>query len=102
MLCCFAAASVLPGVMATEDFQFTFKTQGLTSTLSVPLRLPLNQSVEELSECLMKEHNLPCFVEKGIELDQYSDSCLQWTPMHNRNSDHTIEVSFIIESFTLR
>lgn len=66
MLCCFAAASVLPGVMATEDFQFTFKTQGLTSTLSVPLRLPLNQPVEELSECLMKEHNLPCFVEKGI------------------------------------
>ena len=61
----FIAASVMPGLMATEDFQFTFKTRGLKSTLSVPLTLPLNQSVEEFSECLIKEHDLPCFVEKG-------------------------------------
>ena len=60
------AVSTMPGLMATEEFQFVFKTRGLKSTVTVDLRLPLNQSVEEFAECLMKEHNLPCFVEKGI------------------------------------
>lgn len=48
------------------EFVFTFGSKGQVSTLTVPVIIPLSQSVEDLAGRLIKCHNLPCYVESGM------------------------------------
>lgn len=51
-----------------KDFVFQFGSRGLQSKLTVPVTIPLDQTVSDLVGRLMKVHNLPCFVEEGTKI----------------------------------
>ncbi|XP_064618656.1 protein C12orf4 homolog [Lineus longissimus] len=55
--------------MATSmetEFVFKFGCKGQASTLTVPVTIPMEQSVEDLTGRLVKAHNLPCYVEEDL------------------------------------
>ena len=51
--------------MPTKDFVFTFGSQGVKSTLTAPVRIPLTQCVNDFAGRLIGMHNIPCFAEDG-------------------------------------
>ncbi len=48
-----------------KQFVFTFGSKGVSSTLTVPVPIPLEQTVDDLAGRLIKAHNIPCYVEDG-------------------------------------
>ena len=49
-----------------KDFEFSFASKDLRSTLTVPVTVPLPTSVSEFAGRIVLAHNLPCFVEDGL------------------------------------
>ncbi len=56
---------VLGEMHVEKSFTYTFGSRGVSSTLTVPVTIPLEQTVEDFVGRLIKAHNIPCFVEDG-------------------------------------
>ncbi|KAL3877610.1 hypothetical protein ACJMK2_035304 [Sinanodonta woodiana] len=56
-----------------QEFVFHFSCKGTNSKLTVPVTIPLKQTVSDLVGRLVNAHNLPCFVEKDLSksLEQF-------------------------------
>ncbi|KAH9495818.1 hypothetical protein Btru_013383 [Bulinus truncatus] len=50
-----------------KDFTYNFETKTTSSTLTVPLTIPLHSSPKEFVARLVHLHNLPSFVQHELE-----------------------------------
>jgi hypothetical protein len=47
------------------DFTYRYHSKDVTSTLTVPVTIPIPQSLSDLVGRLVNAHNLPCYLEEG-------------------------------------
>lgn len=74
-----------------KDFVFQFGSRGLQSKLTVPVTIPLDQTVSDLVGRLMKVHNLPCFVEEDLQRQLSEFVSKEAECLHDENSEESID-----------
>ena len=55
----------MPQCSVEHDFVFVFGSKGVKHTLTVPILMPIKQSVDDLTGRIIFAHNIPCYAEKG-------------------------------------
>uniref|UniRef100_A0A2C9JQK1 Uncharacterized protein n=1 Tax=Biomphalaria glabrata TaxID=6526 RepID=A0A2C9JQK1_BIOGL len=74
-----------------KDFTYSFDTKTTTSSLKVPLTVPLHISAKEFVSRLVHLHNLPCFVQQDLE-DKLEEFVAKETiQLHDKNADDAIQ-----------
>lgn len=61
-----------------KEFVYTFASKDTESVLRVPVVIPVSQPAQDLTGRLIFEHNLPCYIEKGLSYSLFGNTGIEW------------------------